>query len=733
MTNLVEYALQAAARGWRVFPLSRSKVPFKGTHGHLDATTDPAAIEAMWREHPSANVGLATGFLVVLDADGPAGAEAFRALGAPKTLVARTPRGGLHFYYRAPAGVEIRCHNAPRAEKGGPGLDIKGHGGYVLLPPSRDRQGRQYQWANAEPIAELTHELIQYAQSVGAHRKSVVALELPEHLRNRATRNLVARAAVDRLEWTAHNEARIRSALKSIGNKIGYDQFLRIGFGLHHLQWERSDGENAGFMLWNEWSSAFPETYNPEGLAKKWESFGKHEYSGQQCTIGTVFAMAQEAGWSGEVESVVIPEKVSLPVPFFAAAGDPDHANVIGLAAVFPDTDKAGRPRSTCTNTRVALEALGVQCRHDVFHNRFEIGGKAIDRWAGEVSDTVVQAVRPLIRETYGFDPGLQNANDAAVQLCLVNQYHPIKAYLAGLQWDRVPRLGTWLANYLGAEASRLNAQFGTLSLVAAVRRIRAPGAKFDEITVLEGPEGANKSTAIQILAGEGNFSDQPILTLDDRAQQEALCGVWLYEIADLTGISRADVDRIKAFASRCVDRTRPAYGRHRIDAPRTCVFFGTTNNERYLQSQTGNRRFWPVRVGTIALAQLERDRDQLWAEACVLEARAHGTDIRLGAEHWHEASAVQDMRLEADPWEDILRNIAPDALNIHERPDGRGQEMRVATTEIFTRFLTLDPGRLTAAHPKRVAFIMRRLGWDGPKLIWQRDKPVKGYVKNVS
>jgi len=727
--NLVGEALQYGARGWRVFPLTRSKVPFKGTHGHLDASSDGATVEQMFAEHPGANVGLATGDLVVFDADGLAGTEKFKALGAPKTLIARTPRGGLHFYYRAPPSVTIRCHNDPRAEKGGPGLDIKGEGGYVLLPPSADRQGRQYQWANAEPIAALTPDLIQYAQTIGAYRKPAATLELPEHLKNRPTRNLVGRAAVDRLEWTAHNEARIRSALKAIGNGIGYDKFLRIGFALHHLAWQRSDGTEAGFSLWDEWAALFPETYNPDGLGKKWESFGKREYSGQRCTIGTVFAMAQEAGWSGEVDPAPSSE-VAVIDPFFAGAGN-NHANVIGTEAVFPDTDKAGRPRATCTNTRVALEALGVTCRHDVFHNRFEIGGKIIDRWAGEVSDTVVQAVRPLIRETYGFDPGLQNANDAAVQLCLVNQYHPIKAYLDGLQWDGRGRLGTWMADYLGAERTALNAQFGTLSLVAAVRRIRAPGAKFDEITVLEGPEGANKSTAIQILAGEGNFSDQPILTLDDRAQQEALCGVWLYEIADLTGISRADVDRIKAFASRRIDRTRPAYGRHRIDAPRTCVFFGTTNNERYLQSQTGNRRFWPVRVGTIALAQLERDRDQLWAEACVLEAK--GVGIRLGAEHWSEAAAIQDMRLEADPWEDILRHIVPDTLNVHPRVDGRGDEIRMTTADLFTRFLTLDPGRLTGAHAKRLAFIMRRLGWDGPKLIWINDKPLRGYTKNAS
>ena len=70
--GLVDYALQYAARGWPVFQLSKSKKPFKGSHGFLDATTDLATIEEWWARRPGANIGLATGHgLIVLDVDGP--------------------------------------------------------------------------------------------------------------------------------------------------------------------------------------------------------------------------------------------------------------------------------------------------------------------------------------------------------------------------------------------------------------------------------------------------------------------------------------------------------------------------------------------------------------------------------------------------------------------------------------------------------------------------------------
>ena len=138
---------------------------------------------------------------------------------------------------------------------------------------------------------------------------------------------------------------------------------------------------------------------------------------------------------------------------------------------------------------------------------------------------------------------------------------------------------------------------------------------------MLESPEGKDKSTALSILSGgPENFSDQTILGRGDRDQQEMLRGVWVFEIADLSNIRKAEVEDVKAFASRTHDRARPAYGRFRVDLPRRGVIWATTNNSEYLKSQTGNRRFWPIEVAAtkpIDIEGLTRDRDQLLAEAC--------------------------------------------------------------------------------------------------------------------
>jgi predicted P-loop ATPase len=104
---------------------------------------------------------------------------------------------------------------------------------------------------------------------------------------------------------------------------------------------------------------------------------------------------------------------------------------------------------------------------------------------------------------------------------------------------------------HLEAADTELNRAIGRKWLIAAVRQVRQPGCKFDFILVLIDEEGTGKSMVFVVLAGEENFSDQTILTLNDRAQQETMEGVWVLEIADLGGMKTADSELVKAFASR--------------------------------------------------------------------------------------------------------------------------------------------------------------------------------------
>lgn len=311
--RVLEQALQYAGRSWPVFPLSASKVPLKGTHGHLDASTDPAALQALWQGRPRANVGLATGRIVVIDPDGRSALERLLAIGAahggwPMTLTAKTPRS-IHLYYRAPEGVEIRSYNEPRATKGADGIDIKGAGGYVVLPPSRVKSNGQwveYAWLLQHPIAELPQWAVEWINSLKGVREqkgnSLFATTLlPDYIQNKS-RNSPPSQSVTRkassgvgTEWSAREEERIRSALEAIPAE-GYDQWVQVGMALSSLDWERSDGSSIAFDLFDEWSSTKPDLYSLDQTEKKWASFGRGRAG---ITLGTLYHIAEQHGWQG--------------------------------------------------------------------------------------------------------------------------------------------------------------------------------------------------------------------------------------------------------------------------------------------------------------------------------------------------------------------------------------------------------------------------------------------------
>ena len=141
---LVAAALWYAQHGWPVFPCQPGGKQPACTHGFHDATTDPDQIRAWWARLPNANIGLPTGVtLDVFDFDGDrhglwafnkaaiTGADLPRLRGA-----SATPRG-MHLYIPATGhGTKVGIY---------PGVDYRGAGGYVIVPPSRTPAG-VYRW-----------------------------------------------------------------------------------------------------------------------------------------------------------------------------------------------------------------------------------------------------------------------------------------------------------------------------------------------------------------------------------------------------------------------------------------------------------------------------------------------------------------------------------------------------------------------------------------------------------
>ena len=330
-----------------------------------------------------------------------------------------------------------------------------------------------------------------------------------------------------------------------------------------------------------------------------------------------------------------------------------------------------------------------------------------------------------------------RNLNIAVTKVADDRGYHPIKLRFESLKpWDGVKRVETLLIDYLGAEDNEYTRTVTRIHLCAGYKRIYVPGIKYDQILILNGPQGIGKSTIILILS-MGFYSDcLTIFDMNDKTAAEKLQGVWFHEISELAGMKKADIDKVKAFISRRDDQYRAAFAKRAVTHPRQCLFFGTTNSETgYLRDITGNRRFWNVKVtgrGRYKPWDLTPEIvEQIWAEVKVL--CENGQELYLP--HHLESFAEEEQRLamEQDDREGLLQEYLDtplpanwNSLDIHERrgyildlsdptrPKGSVQRTEVSNLEIWCECFGKRPEDIQAKDSYNIAAMMKRLdGWE--------------------
>jgi predicted P-loop ATPase len=359
-------------------------------------------------------------------------------------------------------------------------------------------------------------------------------------------------------------------------------------------------------------------------------------------------------------------------------------------------------------NIRVAIEALGRALSYNAFADKMLIADVDEQGNVGRVQpleDRQLNETWLRIDEEYRFRPTFAFFEKVIYRMAWDNPFHPVKDYLDALRWDKVQRVDEWLIRSANVEDTPYVRAVSAIMLTAAVRRIYSPGAKYDELVVLESGQGLNKSTALRALCPRSEwFSDDLPLNTTSQKMIESTLGKWIIEAGELAGRKKTEIEHLKATLSRQVDGpARLAYARMPVERPRHFIIVGTTNSPVYINDPTGARRFWPIKVNRFDVDYIVAVRDQLWAEA-VARHRADAS-IRLHESLWPEAARQQERRREIDPWEGIIRQML---LELQPASDDK---RRVSVEQVWAA-LSIPVERRDRMGAMRIAEIMHRLGF---------------------
>ncbi|NIF80152.1 virulence protein E [Paraburkholderia sp. Cy-641] len=301
------------------------------------------------------------------------------------------------------------------------------------------------------------------------------------------------------------------------------------------------------------------------------------------------------------------------------------------------------------------------------------------------------------LSQKYGISVRQDIVMNAVLLVADAVHFHDVREYLENLVWDHERRVETWPTRYMKVADSEYVRLAGMKWLIAAVARVMRPGCKADNVLILEGKQGWYKSTALEVIAGKHWYTNSPI-RIGDKDTYAVMAGKWIIELAELDSLNKSDSSAAKSFFATETDRFRNFYGKRATDVHRQGVFAGSVNFDTYLKDESGNRRYWPLRVGgPIHIDDLRRDRDQLWAEAVHL--------YRQGVV-WHVTESEKQL-FENEQAERYEGDVYEDRIARHLDLSGR-----VTMEEILGDVLKLDTSKWTLPEQRRVGKALKSLGW---------------------
>ena len=317
-------------------------------------------------------------------------------------------------------------------------------------------------------------------------------------------------------------------------------------------------------------------------------------------------------------------------------------------------TNDEGKALATISNVSMVLSspsACGQHLRYDEFRDEF-VWSLDGTNWKS-FKDVDYTRLRIELENT-GFLPISAEMMQKAVQYsAMLNRFDTAIEWLNGLQWDGVNRVSGFLHRYMTAEKSAYTTAVSDYMWSAMAGRVLEPGCKADAAPIFVGEQYVGKSHAVESMVPNPKYCVQIRLDEHDDNFSRKLRGKLIAEFAELRGLHTKELEAIKAVISRQYEEWVPKYQEFITLYPRRSIFIGTSNQDEIFSDETGNRRWFPVRVIKGDCEAIKRDRNQLWAEAAVL-FKEKGVQVHYELAN-ELAKDVRDSFMMIDAWEDNI------------------------------------------------------------------------------
>ncbi len=393
------------------------------------------------------------------------------------------------------------------------------------------------------------------------------------------------------------------------------------------------------------------------------------------------------------------------------------------------DLDEKQRPRCTVDNAMRCFEApewqpilaLDVRKGAPLIIAEPPWGG---GRRRGLLESDSRSAVRWLA-QTHKLSVPSKLAWEGMLAACDRNPRDLFKERCDGLVWDGEARLKDYLRIAFGAEDSPWIGDLFTKWMISVVARTYQPGCTAKTVLVLQGEEDAKKSMLVEALFDGYFYEANNGFDPDGKDSQMLMHGPAVIEIAEIDGFLRKGTSA-KSFISIKSDTYRTPHAKAIETHKRRCVFVGTLNPGTFLTEDTGESRFWPVKVRKMpgSLEYTKENADQLLAEAVHL--------YNQGGLWWfedepEELKQVRDACKQSteDTWEDIISHAITNgatSYNPAKSPPIEAGALAMNLLQVFEHALGLGPNSDRRSE-LRAAKALRALGFEKTRtmkgIVW--------------